>query len=405
MKTQTHSVCIRLLQPRYTVAMLALFFTLPFTVSAASVEKRLAALEKLVADQTAEISGLKKELGYTKSADAPKDAPVAATVAPILVRPGGKETKFALGGFIQALAETGGAPDSRYTGMNDRFYVRRVRINVNASFAEHFAAKIEADFGAGSIAASSGIRGQLTDGYVQWNRYPEATIRLGQFKTPFGFEQLFSDTKVFTIERGLVSDRLTVSRQIGGMLTGDVAENRLNYSVGAFSGNGVNTGNNDNDDFMLAGRLTGVLLEGERSGRKFTWTAGINAFSSDDTDTFTGRRSGFGLDTQLAFGPANVQAEWLQNTRDPVTGTTIKQDGFSLMGAWAFDKHWRGVLRFDSLDLDTALGNTETDEWIFGLDYLIKGDDLRLSLNYVLGDQPAPIGRDDRLISRLQVIF
>ena len=326
--------------------------------------------------------------------------------APVLTTAGGKSvSKLSVGGFVQAVAESGGAPDSRYAGMNNRFYLRRARINVNASFAEHFSAKIEADFGAASIAAGSGNRGQLTDGYVQWNRYPEATIRLGQFKTPFGFEQIFSDTKVFTIERGLVSDRLTVSRQIGAMLTGDVAAKRVTYSVGAFNGNGVNIGNNDNDDFMLVGRLTGVLLEGERKGGKYAWTAGVNTFSSDDTGTFTGRRSGFGLDTQLAFGPATIQAEWLQNTRDPATGTTVKSDGFSVLGAWAFDKHWRGVLRFDSYDSDTAIGNTETKVWIVGLDYLFKGDDLRLSVNYVTGDQPAPLGRDDRLITRLQIIF
>lgn len=370
---------------------------------AQSVEERLAALERQVTELKTENAALKKDLGYTRKADASKDAP--PSVAPIFVRPSGKETKLALGGFIQALAESGGVTDARYGGMNDRFYLRRARINANASFAEHFSAKLEADFGAASIAAGSGARAQMTDGYVQWNRYPEATVRIGQFKTPFGFEQLFSDTKVFTIERGLVSDRLTISRQIGGMITGDVAARRLTYSVGAFNGNGVNIGNNDNDEFMFAGRLNGILLAGESGGHKFTWTAGINAFSSEDSGTFTGRRSGFGLDTQLAFGPATLQAEWLQNTRDPVTGATVKSDGYSLLSAWAFDQHWRGVLRFDSYDSDTALGNTETDEWIFGVDYLIKGDDLRLSFNYVIGDQPAPIGRDERLIGRLQVIF
>lgn len=328
------------------------------------------------------------------------------TPAPVQVTPGGKVvSKLSVGGFIQALAESGGAPDSRYTGMNDRFYVRRARINVNAAFAEHFSAKIEADFGAGSIAAASGARGQMTDGYVQWNRYPEATVRIGQFKTPFGFEQLFSDTKVFTIERGLVSDRLTVSRQIGGMLTGDVAEKRLTYSVGAFNGNGTNTGNNDNDDFLLVGRLNGVVFKGESHGRKFAWTAGINSFSSEDAGTFTGSRRGLGIDTQVEFGPLTVQAEWLQNTRDPNVGATVKSEGYSVLGAWAFDKHWRGVLRLDSFDGDTALANTNTDEWIVGVDYLFKGDDLRLSFNYVSGDQPAPTGRNDRLISRLQIIF
>lgn len=388
--------------PRFGASLLCAALT-SLSAGAQTVEERLANLEKQLNALAAENAALKKELGYSKKPDAGKDG--APTIAPVLVRPGGKEVKLALGGFIQALAETGGVPDSRYNGMNDRIYLRRARVNLNASFAEHFSAKLEADFGSASIAGASGARGQMTDGYVQWDQHPEAVVRVGQFKTPFGYEQLYSDTKVFTIERGLVSDRLTVSRQIGAMVTGEVADKRLSYSGGVFNGNSVNIGNNDNDEFMLVGRLAGVVFEGESHGRKYVWTAGANAFSSDDTGTFTGTRTGFGVDTQLTYGPATFQAEWLQNSRDPVTGATVKSDGYSLLGAWSFDKHWRGVVRFDSLDTDTAVGNTETDEWILGLDYLFKGDDLRLSFNYVLGDQPAPAGRDDRLIGRLQVIF
>ena len=403
MKTQTHSVCIRLLQPCYAAALMALSVALPLTASAATVEERLAALEKLVTDQAAEITSLKKELGYTKKADAPKDAP--ASVAPVLVRPAGKETKLAIGGFVQAHAETGGAPDARYTGVSDRFLVRRARLNATATFAEYFSAKIEADFGANSISTGSGARGQMTDGFIQWARYPEATVKFGQFKTPFGFEQLTSDTKIYTIERALSNDRLTVSRQIGAALSGDLAEKRFGYSVGLFNGTSVNTGLNDNDDFMLVGRFSGVLLQGESGSHKFKWTTAINGFTSDDTGAFTGRRTGLGADTQFAFGPLELQAEWLENERDPATGTTLTSDGWSLLGSWTFDKHWRGVVRFDTFDLNTALANTETDEWTIGVDYMIKGDDLKLSLNYLRGEQPDPLGSDDRLIGRLQVVF
>lgn len=337
--------------------------------------------------------------------EASKAPEPAAKPAPVFVTPGGKAAKLTLGGFIQAHFEMGGTPDVRYAGMNDRFLLRRARLNVNATFAEYFQAKLEGEFGAGTINSATSTRGQLTDGFVQWNRYPEVTFRMGQFKTPFGYEQLYSDTKVFTIERGLVSDRLTVSRQLGGMLTGDVLDKKLTYSVGAFNGSSINTSLNDNNDFMLVGRLNGVLLSGGADGKKFTWTGGINGFSTDDSGAFTGTRTGFGLDTQLVIGPGTFQAEWLENERDPTTGATINTRGWSVLGAWAFDKHWRGVVRFDSIDTDTAALNATTEEWILGLDYLIKGDDLRLSINYVIGDQPAPLDRDDRFIARLQAIF
>lgn len=399
-----HSVPPRLSQSGVSAIALLATLVLPPALSGATVEERLAALEQQVTELRAENAALRKELGFTHVANAPKDAPV--TVAPALVRPAGKETKFALGGFIQANAETGGVPDSRYAGMEERLLLRRARVNFAATFAEHFAARIEADFGANSIAGGSGARGQLTDGFIHWTRYPEATLKVGQFKTPFGFEQLASDTKLYTIERALSSDRLTVSRQIGATLGGDLAEKRFSYTLGLFNGNGVNTGNNDNDDFMFAGRLNGSLLSGKSGAHTFMWTGGVNAFTSEDTGTsFSGRRSGLGFDTQFVFGPAVLQAEWLQNKRDPLTGATSTSDGWSLLGAWSFDRNWRGVVRYDTFDSNTALGAMETDEWTFGVDYLIKGDDLKFSINYLLGDQPAAVGRDDRLLGRLQVVF
>ena len=56
---------------------------------------------------------------------------------------------------------------------------------------------------------------QLTDAYINWNHFDFANVKAGQFKTPFGYEQLYADPKLFTIERTSANDRLTVSRQIG----------------------------------------------------------------------------------------------------------------------------------------------------------------------------------------------
>ncbi len=74
----------------------------------------------------------------------------------------------------------------------------------------------------------------MTDGYITWNRHAEANVRVGQFKTPFGFEQLYSDTRLHTIERSLANDRLTLSRQIGAQVGGDFLEKRLSYARGSF---------------------------------------------------------------------------------------------------------------------------------------------------------------------------
>jgi phosphate-selective porin len=337
---------------------------------------------------------LKKELGYSKEGK-----------APTLVTPAGKETKFVFGGFIHANGEFGDAPDSRWAGISNRFFLRRARLNATATFAEDFLAKIEADFGANTLGASSSFRAQLTDGYVQWNKYGFAVLRMGQFKTPFGYEQLASDIKTHTIERSLPNDRLTFSRQVGASVSGDVLQKRISYSVGAFNGTGVNTSTNDNDQFMWVGRVSGVAVETKLGATSLKWSLGTNALTTRDTGTFTGRRKGYGVDTQLAVGPGDIWAEWLRNESRPTVGGVIKSEGYSLLAAYKVTPKWQGVVRYESYDSNTATGNTTTKVWTTGVNYFLKGDDLKLSLNYLMGDQPSGADDGDRLIGRVQVLF
>jgi phosphate-selective porin OprO and OprP len=377
---------------RIAVLLLVAFASPP--LPGATVEERLAELEKKVSELASENASLKQQLGAAKEGR-----------APVFVRPGGQETKLALGGFLQAHAEFGDAPDSRYTGIGDRFLARRARLYVTATFAEDFSVKLEADLSANTIGSTSGVRGQMTDGFVQWAKYPEASVRLGQFKTPFGYEQLASDTKIYTIERALPSDRLTVGRQVGAAVFGELAGKRVNYQGGLFNGNGVNTSINDNDAFMWAGRVAGSLVDGPVGGQPMKWTAGINALTSDDTGTFRGRRTGYGWDSQLVSGALDVWAEYLRQESDPRGGASTTAEGWSLLGAWRFDPKWQGVLRYETYDSDVRAAGTEADVWTLGLNYFIKADDLKLSLNYLLGDPVGAKQEQGRLIGRMQVIF
>ena len=372
--------------PRVLALGLALFGA--SRLPAATVEERLAELEKQTAALAAENVALKKQLGYS-----------AEGKAPALVLPAGKVEKLVLGGFVQANAELGDAPDARWTNNNDRFLLRRARLNLTATLAHEFTAKIEADFGANSLSTGAGSRGQLTDGYIQWSKYDFANVRAGQFKTPFGFEQLLSDTKILTIERSLPSDRLTVSRQIGAAVSGEVVDKKFGYSVGAFNGSGVNTGQNDNDNFMWAGRVSGQAYEGKIAGQPVKVTGGVNGFTTQDVGN---HKAGYGADLQATAGPATLQAEWLRNEND----SAAEQAGWAVLGSWKFDANWRGVVRYETFDTDTASSaDTTTDVWTFGVDYLFKGDDLKLSLNYLIGDRPAPADDGGRVLARVQVVF
>ncbi len=86
-------------------------------------------------------------------------------------------------------------------------------------------------------------------------------------------------------------------------------------------GTGTNVGGNDNEKFMWVGRVNGVLADTKVGAKKLKLTAGADYFSTEDKGTFTGRREGVSFDTQLVYGPGELQAEWLQGGRDPETNT------------------------------------------------------------------------------------
>lgn len=390
------------------------------TASAAdtgTIESRIERLESQVDQLNTENKELRKQLGW----DTKNDVNV--------VQHKGKVSKMSLGGYIQAQFGVGDAPDARFTGSkeNDSFTIRRARISLTGSFAENFDFKIQSEF----AGYGSSQRAQLTDGFVNWNRYSFANVKLGQFKTPFGYDQLTPDTKVLTVERSLPNDFLTFSRQLGVGVWGNVLEKRLRYNVGMFNGNDANNGLNDNDSFMFAGRVEGTVLKQKVGDHELNWNVGVNGIHSDDTaasvkgfnfrtnptgaanNTFAGTRYGFGADTQASWGRFGLFAEYLWMNFQPdngnLTATTLDDDfasnGFYVGGTFDFvPKKWQALVRYEVLDTENGNGAADGRDIVLGLNYYIKGDDVKLMANYIIGD---PVGRDreGRLLLRAQVSF
>src|SRR2546426_138768 len=97
--------------------------------------------------------------------------------------------------------------------IRDRFFLRRARINVTGDFLEHFDFKLEGDFEQGDGISSSRTGFSGTDIFLNRNQFPEANIKVGQYKAPFGLEQTRPDTTIFTIERSQPTGTLTPERQ------------------------------------------------------------------------------------------------------------------------------------------------------------------------------------------------
>src|SRR5213596_2866174 len=294
-----------------SLAAIVLLTPQPMCAQSSSDRARLEKLERAVellakqnAELQAEIKSLKKETASVPDGKFKKkvtydgktyvEKAVVEEKAPVYVQQRGPELKLVLGGFIQMNFEDGdvSAFEGRFgqTALKDRFRLRRARINLTGDFAEQFDFKLEGDFeNSDGTSPSNRTDFSGTDIWLNWHRFPAAQIKIGQYKAPFGLEQLTPDTSLFIIERSLPTGAITPERQIGVELWGKPfttvwpeQKDLLTYYAGIFNGNGRNINNNDNKNFMYVGRLESTLFQDVFGKGSFLKLGGDVLNSRDD---------------------------------------------------------------------------------------------------------------------------
>jgi phosphate-selective porin OprO/OprP len=453
--------------------ILGLFALTPFapeTSAAQSDSERLEKLEKAVellqqrnAELEREVSSLKKQksssavLSPDKRSKFVPDAKSYVETSetteekkPVYVVPGGSEFKLTLGGYIQANFEGGdvSALEGRFglTALQDRFRLRRARITLTGDFAEQFDFKVEGDFEQSDGLSSATRTGfSSTDIFINWHGIPEANLRVGQWKAPFGLENLTPDAQIFTIERSLPTGAIVPERQLGVMLWGKPLTNTLpeqkdlvTYYAGMFNGNGRNFNTNDNNQFMYVGRLELLPFKGKLMGQDASLKiAGDYLFSRDQTGTnlspalnlrvgpdgslssYTltspGERRSYSFDAWLKIGPFDLIGEYLHENVRPrgvATFTEFEPNGYYVQGSYfLIPKKLQAVVKWESLDPGQV-----SDDGIHsitgGLNYYIHGDGIKLMADYVhtwsdFREANPQFGDDqfDEVILRLQVMF
>ncbi len=429
-----------------------------------SESKRIQELERAVAELKQEINSLKKQTAsppegkmktkvtydgktYIEKAVVQEEKP------PVFVVPRASEIKLVLGGFIQINFEDGdvSAFEGRFgqTAQKDRFRLRRARVNLTGDFAENFDFKIEGDFEQSDGINSNRTDFSGTDIFVNWHQYPEAQIKIGQWKAPFGLEQITPDTTLYVIERSLPTGAITPDRQIGAQLWGKPFTNvwpdqkdLLTYYAGIFNGNGRNVSVNDNNNFMYVGRLESTLFKSKVWGQESSLKLGADVLNSrDDKGTNISQslnllvnddgslspfvlpgadeRTAWSVDAWLKLGPFDLIGEYLQ---EKVNGRTVNgvppgfanftTNGYYITGGYfLLPKKLQAVVRWEDLNPGQK-GNDGIHSITGGLNYYIHGDDLKLMVNYIhtwsdFREANPQFGEDqfDEVIGRVQVIF
>lgn len=105
------------------------------------------------------------------------------------------------------------------------FILRRARVEITAEVGGWLRAVVEPDVGEGEV--------ELKDGFVEADLAAGLAVRVGQFKTPVGYESLRSSTDLRFAERAFPT-ALSPRRDLGAMLSWESP--RVEVQAGVFNG-------------------------------------------------------------------------------------------------------------------------------------------------------------------------
>jgi phosphate-selective porin len=432
----------------------------------AQLEAEVKSLKKQVATPPAPHGQgpVRTEVGYDGKKYVEKT--VAVEEKPkVYVEARGPEFKLVLGGVIQTNLEVGDVsafegrfgldPSKPSSALKDRIRLRRAKLTITGEFAENFDFKIEGNFEYSDGISSNRTAFSGNDIFVNWHQFPEAQIKAGQWKAPFGLEQLTPDEKLFTIERSLPTGAITPERQLGVQLWGKPFTNLwpeqkdlLTYYVGIFNGNGRNITINDNNNFMTVARLellpfngklfrqdsslklgADVLNSRDDAGTNISQTLNLKVAADGSLSPFilptapgisgADERTAWSVDAWFTLGPFDLIGEYLS---EDVDGRTVagKAPGFADFSphGWyvqcsyfIIPKKLQAVVKWEELD-PGQLPDDGIHSITGGLNYYINGDSLKLMANYIhtwsdFRKANPQFGDDqfDEVIMRLQLQF
>lgn len=188
------------------------------------------------------------------------------------------ELKLSGYGMLQYQAST--QKDAKANSFN----LRLARISLDGRIMNDFYWKAQIQFNGNTSTLGSSPR--VVDLFAEWQKYKFFMVKAGQFKRPFTFEN-----PMHPIDQGFLgysqnvnalagfSDRAGAQasngRDIGVQIQGDFLKNAngrelLHYQVGVFNGQGINTGDVDQQKDLIGGVWV-MPIKGMRIGA-FGWT-------------------------------------------------------------------------------------------------------------------------------------
>jgi phosphate-selective porin len=261
----------------------------------------------------------------------------------------------------------------------------------------------------------------LQDAYLQYaylqydlTGTKEIMVRAGQYKIPFGRQELTSSGALQFVDRTIASTDFAKGRDIGVMVTGHPLGGKLEYGLGIFNGAGLNQSRNDNDRYEYVGRVMfqplGDVRYSESDFESEDSPLVAFAFDFDHNDACTddggNRGEAYGFDGAFKYLGFSATGEyfWRQNAaRDEDGDVEFDDRGWYLQGGYLIlPRHLEAALRYGQVDPDDGVDDDDQKELGIARSYYFHKHNLELQADWRRLENEATDAEDNEFRMQLQ---
>lgn len=266
-----------------------------------------------------------------------------------------------------------------------------------------------------SELAGSSSQGAATllDAELTLHPAPEVGLKVGQFVTPFSRQFLVAPGALALPDFAPSNVAFRRGRDTGAMLLGQVAARRVEWWMGAFNGNGIDKGGNDDATLEGIGRLVVNALGAPVStetpqldgtaprlsfGVSAAWNRATPARPAGATAApAPAAQTTWGVDLAASAGVVALQAEgYLRATRASGQRPVSAAGAFAQLGVFVVPSTVELAARVDVLDLDVRRAG-ESAEGAGAVTYHLAKNHAKVSARYAeqrsTGEGASPRGR------------
>lgn len=307
---------------------------------------------------------------------------------------------------VSSKLELRGLTHARYqlfddTTKIDAFDLRRARLDFRGDIAPKVGYRLHLEF-AGTP--------KILDATFVYKPFDYLNVNVGQSKTPYCYDNLYSPWNLLTISRTQIDNTLSSreadlygnqnGRDIGIWLTGkfSIGEETkrpiLEYHLGVYNGTGINVADNNGEKDFGGSLRVSPIKDLWLSGRFYTGHGQTVADPGVTTD-----RSRYGGDLTYKYKNFLIEGEFLAGSDESDSLALLERNGYYVtLGYTPIKDKLQVIARLDNYDPNTDSEDNITNKYILAASWFFNKN-TRIQLEYNIVQEEATEQKDNNLFA------